>query len=580
MNFFEHQEKAKKNTFWLIFLFSLAVIGIILVCYLIVAFAMHGAMGEGYYDPSLFLGTTFIVLVIVGLATLFKTAQLSAGGKVIAEELGGRLLNPNSGDFTERKILNVVEEMAIASGVSTPPVYLMDKEQGINAFAAGFSPDDAVIGVTRGTVELLSRDELQGVIAHEFSHILNGDMRINIRLIGILFGILVLGMMGYYALRSSAYSRSSRGQAGAAIPIIGLGLIIVGSIGTLFGNLIKAAVSRQREYLADASAVQFTRNPEGIGEALKKIRDHTSKIKSPNAPDASHMFFASGLSSLFATHPPINERIRRVYGLEVAEEGPELPVAVGQESIAAASQLIGAIPEGFKEAAREPYGSRALIYALLLSKDETVRKGQLKTLENQAEKAVYHEISTRLDELLKIKPEERLSLVDLAFPALSMLSLDQYVHFKANIEAISQMETPFEWVVQRLIKKHLDPQFYPKKKKRTRFQQIHTMTEAVTIFLAFLTRHGHEDKKMQLKSYSAAMKKLDLPYHEPRVPSFSQLDRAVDQLKTLSPKDKKRFLDACLASIHSDQEINVHEKELIRAVSDALDCPISLHPVP
>ena len=240
--------------------------------------------------------------------------------------MGGRLLHPQTTDLNERKILNVVEEMAIAAGTPVPPVYLLENEEGINAFAAGHAPNDAIIGVTRGCVQTLSRDELQGVIGHEFSHILNGDMRLNLRLMGVLFGILLIGLTGYILLRStSGYgyrvrvnSRDDDRGRRNILPLIGLALYVIGYVGVFFANLIKAAVSRQREFLADASAVQFTRNPEGIAGALKKIgRLAGSAMHEPRAAEASHMFFGNigGVGQLFgllATHPPLVERIRRL----------------------------------------------------------------------------------------------------------------------------------------------------------------------------------------------------------------------------------------------------------------------------
>ena len=248
-------------------------------------------------DPQLLVISVVGTLVIVGGGSLNKMVQLRGGGQTVAEELGGRLLTAGTADPVERRLLNVVEEMAIASGTPTPPVYLMDREDGINAFAAGFSPTDAVIGVTKGTATQLDRDELQGVIAHEFSHILNGDMRLNIRLMGLLHGILIIGMLGYFLLRLSFYTgggrRSRSGKEAIPIMAIGAGLAVIGFAGTFFGNLIKAAVSRQREFLADASAVQFTRQPDGLAGALKKIGGFSagSSIENPNAPEASHMFF-------------------------------------------------------------------------------------------------------------------------------------------------------------------------------------------------------------------------------------------------------------------------------------------------
>jgi len=340
MDFFERQDDARKKTKILVFYFILALVGIVLSIYALVVFGLSltgNAAGRGGYDtgyarapvavafwqPEVFLATAGGVLAVVLLGSGFKSLSLSAGGSVVAKELGGRRIDQNTTDADERKLMNVVEEMAIAAGVPVPEVYLMENESGINAFAAGRTPSDAVIGVTRGCVKLLSRDELQGVIAHEFSHILNGDMRLNLRLIGLLFGILMLSILGRIILRSALFSGGSRsndgkGNSGFPIMLLGLGLLIIGYIGVLFGHLIKSAVSRQREFLADASAVQFTRNPDGIGGALKKIGglSQGSRIEDPHAEEASHMFFSNGLkasfSEAFATHPPLSQRIKAI----------------------------------------------------------------------------------------------------------------------------------------------------------------------------------------------------------------------------------------------------------------------------
>jgi Zn-dependent protease with chaperone function len=330
-DFFDRQEAARRNTARLVVLFLLAVLAIVVSIHLILA-AVFGYLGADprtgaidwsrTFDPELLLLAVVGTGIVVGGGSLFKIAQLRGGGRVVAEQLGGRLVSPDTTDLSERKLMNVVEEMAIASGTPVPPVYLMEHEDGINAFAAGFTPSEAVIGVTRGAAERLSRDELQGVIAHEFSHILNGDMRLNLRLIGLLHGILLIGMIGYFILRMTAFSgrgrRSSR-DSGNPLPLLalGAGLAIVGFFGTFFGNLIKAAVSRQREFLADAAAVQFTRHPGGSpGRSRRLVASAAgSSIRSPNAPEASHMFFGratSGLNALFSTHPPLATRIRRI----------------------------------------------------------------------------------------------------------------------------------------------------------------------------------------------------------------------------------------------------------------------------
>jgi len=321
MNFFESQDIAKRNTGRLIGLFALAVISLIVITNILVmvAFGLAATQtGETQvaplqlFDWEVFLAIGVGVSAVVLLGSLYKMASLRGGGARIAEMMNGRLLVAETDDLHERRTLNVVEEMAIASGTPVPPVYVME-EAGINAFAAGYSPSDAVIGITRGAMETLSRDQLQGVIAHEFSHILHGDMRINIRLIGVLHGILLLGIIGYYMLRGGAHARRSKDSGG--IVMLGLGLVVVGYVGTFFGNLIKAAVSRQREYLADASAVQFTRNPEGIGGALMQIAysSNHSYLEHPGSREINHALFEEpgklSLRGLYATHPPLDDRI-------------------------------------------------------------------------------------------------------------------------------------------------------------------------------------------------------------------------------------------------------------------------------
>jgi Zn-dependent protease with chaperone function len=329
MDFFASQEQAQRKTTLLVCYFVLAICCIVAMNYVLLGFAL-GMLGEHsdsqfpYWNAELFLAVTAGTLCVIGLGSLFKTSSLSGGGSSVAEMFNGRRIDPASTDPNERRLLNVVEEMAIASGTPVPPVYLLDTERGINAFAAGFTPSDAVITVTRGSLQTLSRDELQGVIAHEFSHILRGDMRLNIRLMGVLYGILVISMIGWFLFRLTAGTRTynlsddREKKGGNPLPLIGLALYVIGYVGVFFGKLIKSAVSRQREFLADASAVQFTRNPGGIAGALKKIGgvQQGSKIEHPAAEEASHMFFGRGLSeSLFGwmdTHPPLHERIKRI----------------------------------------------------------------------------------------------------------------------------------------------------------------------------------------------------------------------------------------------------------------------------
>ncbi len=323
-NFFEHQDQARKNTSRLVWLYALSLIIIIALVYVVLAaivhFEAHAKLNQpSWWQPQLLVAAAAGVLIVVAGGSLFKIAQLASGGKSVALLLGGREVAPTTRDFHEKRLLNIVEEMALASGVPVPPVYLLADENGINAFAAGYAPGDAIVAVSQGAITYLTRDELQGVVAHEFSHVLNGDMRLNIRLIGLIYGIMVLSIVGLYVMSASGRrSSNSRNDSGTQFFLIGLALYLLGIAGAFFGQMIQAAVSRQREFLADASAVQFTRNPDGIGGALKKIGglQAGSTIEHAGANEVGHMFFANGIAESFtqmwATHPPLEQRIRQI----------------------------------------------------------------------------------------------------------------------------------------------------------------------------------------------------------------------------------------------------------------------------
>ncbi|MGC2166174.1 MAG: M48 family metallopeptidase, partial [Gallionella sp.] len=358
MNFFEAQARAKRQTGWLLLLFALAVAGLVVLTNLLVMAVIFFNRDIGSYtqltfwqrfDWGLFGIVSIASIAVILLGSTYKMLSLKGGGSVVAELLGGRLVPHNTDDPALRRLINVIEEMAIASGTPPPPVYLLD-DMGINAFAAGLTPYNAVIGVTRGAITYLSRDELQGVIAHEFSHIFNGDMRMNIHLMGVLHGILLIGLAGYYLLRVTRFTTSSRSRGGGnaviIVLVLGVGLLVIGYVGFFFGQWIKATVSRQREFLADASAVQFTRNRHGIAGALIKIGGATwgSRLESPSARQYCHAYFSDGvggfLDGLFATHPPLEHRIKRIDprwdGKFVAPKVEEVAAARDPADIAAA----------------------------------------------------------------------------------------------------------------------------------------------------------------------------------------------------------------------------------------------------
>ena len=333
MDFFAQQERARRNTGLMVFLFLLAVTMIVLAVDIVLAVAwgmfiedrsiVELAGGAGRMPWKIYLGGALLTLGFIAVGSVQRTLQLSQGGAAVAELVGARRVDRNSQDPLERRLLNVVEEMAIASGITMPLVFVMDEEKGVNAFAAGYSPNEAAVTVTRGTLERLSRDELQGVIGHEFSHILNGDMRLNVRLLAVVAGIMVISTVGQSMMRASSnntdrdttFNREERKSGINGIFFLGLALFLIGWIGVFFGRLIKAAVSREREYLADAASVQFTRNPEGIAGALYTIGRSSGVIANPHAEELSHMYFGNPVrGGLFDTHPPVEDRIRRLMG--------------------------------------------------------------------------------------------------------------------------------------------------------------------------------------------------------------------------------------------------------------------------
>jgi Zn-dependent protease with chaperone function len=640
-DFFERQDVARRNTTRLVILFVLAVLALIVSIDLLLAATM-GYLGRNpetgavdwtlAVDPRVLSLAVFGTLIVAGGGTLFKIAQLRGGGQVVAEQLGGRLLNPDSAVPSEQQLLNVVQEMAIASGAPTPPVYLLDNEAGINAFAAGFTPSDAVIGVTRGAADAFTRDELQGVIAHEFSHILNGDMRLNIRLIGLLHGILIIGILGYFVLRMAAFSgggrRSSR-QEGSPLPLmaLGAGLMAVGLFGMLFGNLIKAAVSRQREFLADASAVQFTRQPAGIADALKRIGGAMtgSGIQSPNAPEASHMFFGratSGLSGLFSTHPPLADRIRRidpswdgalpegppaggaqpsvagaaafaggaVSAASAVSAGSAAPAGVptvdqvgqpaGEAHLQYAARLVKNLPAPLVSASHEPYGARALVYALLLDHEAVPRQRQLAHLKEAADPGVYEETLRLMPLVEQLDMRARLPLLDMSLPALRSLIPAQYGLFKQNVAALVQADNQidlFEWSLHRILLHDLESHFVKRRPPRVRHRTLVSVRDHCELLLSMLAYAGHRDLESARHGFEQAKRVLGLPDVRLRSTDdlrFTALDAALAAVEESAPKVKRQLLRAAVACIAADRTVTATEAELLRAMSASLGCPM------
>lgn len=629
MDFFEQQDLARRHTRRLVILFGLAILGVMVSVYVVVGLSVVGVSAQSD-DPQEQVSPVGVLtdwrvlalvgggtLLVIGGASTYRVVSLSGGGEVVASSLGGRLLSHSTQDPDEQRVLNVVEEMAIASGIPVPPVFLLE-EKGINAFAAGYSSQDAVIGVTRGCVDGLSRDELQGVMAHEFSHILNGDMRLNIRLIGLVFGIVVIGFIGWQVFRVAAYSGGGRNKNGTPLIVIGLGLVLIGAIGTFFGKWIKASISRQREFLADASAVQFTRNPHGIGDALKRIGGNSEqgKLASHAAPEFSHMYFAEGVSgffgSMFATHPPLEERIRRVepnwdgqwlkpvsraaraqeraaghrQGEEQRREGMKKMVAVmtgieamGQttpQHVEMAHQLISEMPPEIYHAAHDPYGARAVLYALVLNQEKEIRQQQIEVLHQHAEKGLGEMTRKMADAAHHLDRQYRLPLIDITLGALKHLSPTQSKNFRANLDLLVKADRKtdlFEWILLRIVDHHL----HAPKKVHAKYYGYQHLQSQCRLLLSTLAWIGQKDPKMADEAFVAGLNKLELKV-VPLIPreevSLDEVGRAMDTLNMVALPKKKMLLEACAATIVADQQITPNEAEMIRAISESLGCPM------
>jgi hypothetical protein len=465
----------------------------------------------------------------------------------------------------------------------------------------------------------MSRDELQGVIAHEFSHILSGDMSLNIRLMGVIHGILMIGIIGYFLLRSSMFAGRGRrgGRDNNAMVMLGagLGLMLIGFLGTFFGNLIKASVSRQREFLADASAVQFTRNPDGISGALKKILgfDDGSTLQSPNAPESSHLFFSQGLRGglqmLFATHPPLDERIRRLdpsfegrrgsearggeararpaaaaaaTGFAAAPEGSALDQA-GEPTVAHlayAAALVRGLPPAVTAAVHEAYSARAVIYALLINRDPGPRKRQLEQLAHFGEAGIDRETRGLLPEIEGLDARARLPLIDMALPALRALSASQYEMFKTNVGALIAADEKidvFEWTLQRVLLAHLRPHFERVPPPRVRYSSLAKLTPQCSVLLSTLARVGSRSQAELRAAFEQGASQL--PGVEPDLLppdrcDLTALDAALERLAQASPSCVQQLLTACAACIAADRKVTQAEGELLRAIADSLACPM------
>jgi len=656
MNFFEHQESARRSSRILIGLFILAVLCIVCAVNGVLATAFFALMPHGTWArygfsalPNYFFETTTAVVVLLILGgTLVQILDLQAGGEAVARMIGARAIDPGTRDPAEKRLLNVIEEMALASGIPAPRAYVLDRENGINAFAAGLHPHDAIVAVTQGTLARLSRDEIQGVVGHEFSHILNGDMGLNIRLIGVLQGLLMLALFGRFLASMAVYTSDSgdanerRSANGIALvmTVIGLSVLAVGYIGVFFGRLIKASVSRQREFLADASSVQFTRNPDGIGGALRKIGGIDAQgggtVTHLHAETLSHMFMApisiSLASGLLASHPPLPERLKRIYGhtvdyLSAEPRPPEYPPhepeqppldypAAGAPAASLLSPLAvmglanggsagkGAVPHaealhasigrppvqagafatslpaqldalGLRPALGDAVQAQLLAMAMLLDTDPAVRAQQSAAVVERFGSAATVALERYARIIATLPPGWRLPLIDLSMPVLRTLAPAQRDALLQLAHLLIQADgrvTLAEFLLYSVLKRRLVPVRAVNGPGRLP-RLADALADATVVMSLIACVRLPEDPQRALAAGLALV-----PGTGPLLPQKSltlpQVSAAFDRLATLAPLEKPLLVKACIAIAFVDGSSHWKAASCLRTLCAALDCPL------
>lgn len=642
MDFFAQQALARGQSRRLVVLFLLAVacvvsaIGFVVLLALDVGLSPEERLAAGgnllTRHPTAGFVAALATLLVITVASLFKISRLRGGGGVVARELGGTLVSPDTQDRRLRRLRNVVEEIAIASGTPVPEIYVLAQEPGINAFAAGWSPADAAVAVTEGALERLNRDELQGVIAHEFSHILNGDMRLNIKLMGVLFGILVIGV----AAREVLLRARGGGRDGAALLLVALGVMIIGYVGLFFGRLIKAGVSRQREYLADASAVQFTRQNQGLAGALKKIAATAegSKLAAHDGEEVSHMLFGDGVgySSLFATHPPLLERIKRLdrafdpqelarmaragtadagsfedelagapvsrlAGAGTGKPPPPLPRADARVALApdgvvrqvgnpaaddfrAAASIAAAIDPGLRELAHAGEHAAPLVLALAIDGEAGTADAQLTRVEAAFDAALAAETRALRARLQGLHPLQRLPLAAMAFPLLRQRPRPWLVRFVALLDELARLDGVVqlpEYCLLRMVRVQVEDALDPSRGGGVGNRRLSELKADVGALLAVLARSGSPDAEAARRAYLAGILQVfptGAPNYAPPAAWAEALDRAWPALDRLNPASKALLVEGLARTVTHDGRCALAEAELLRTICAALHCPL------
>jgi len=651
MNFFEHQEKARKQSRWIIAAFIGVTLLIVLTIDLLVllTFAGTGQVTQGAYSSGFSLSSLFsaevwqanakllatssvVTASVIGIASLGKTVSLRSGGGKVARDMGATIVTPDTRDPLRRRLYNVVEEIALASGIPVPEVYVMENEPGINAFAAGYSSADAAVAVTQGALEKLNRSELQGVIAHEFSHIFNGDMRINIKMMGVIFGIMVIAILGRKFLTSSRFTvSSSRNNNAGGIVFVGMALVAIGYVGLFFARWMKSALSRQREYLADASAVQFTRDPNSIAGALKKIAayGHSSYLKADDE-EVSHMLFGTGSRSLmFATHPPLVERISRLEKGFKAEDIADLAVKLKKqetrehvqaelaqqeqqnkkdkklnggffdveniindignpavERIAAAAVLAASMSEGLSNAAHSIEWAPEVLFYCLLDENPELREKQLLAITKHMGDISERKVGFLLKENGIINPAQRLPLLDISFPTLKRRPTHEVEKILTTIDELTMVDNKidtFEYLLSRLVGKYLHETHMPNRTRLHGDKKLKDCIDELTLVFSTIATHGQNSETAEglqnaQKAFRSGMESVGIMHKNLIFADdwHAKMDAALDLLSRLTPSAKQKLVVALAKTVLDDHDVILAEQEMLRVICALINVPLPI----
>jgi Zn-dependent protease with chaperone function len=612
VNFFERQSKARGRSVLLVVLFVVAVLATVAVVDVLAALVMN-RRGD---VVGVLVTASIATLLVIGGGMLGKTFALRKGGTAVAASVGAVPVDPTTTDPALRRLVNVVEEMSIASGVPVPHLFVLPREQGINAFAAGYSGADAAITVTEGALSQLTRDELQGVIGHEFSHILNGDMRLNIRLIGLLYGIMLLGLIGS---RVMAFSGRGSGRKGAApLLAIAFAAMVAGFVGQFFAGLIKAAVSRQREWLADASAVQFTRRPDGLAGALKKIAGlpaGSALADERSAKEVSHMLFGEGrrFSRLLSTHPRLQERIAALdpaFRASDFEELPEAPRALSEEAAAGFASTVTApiaatpaqvsarvgtltpadlehgatlrhqVPSHIHQLATQPSTAAAVVLAMLVSSEPVLRATQLAAVHERMGVAMARSVDALAAEAAAVAPHLRLPVVGIASPQLTGRPDHEQEALAAALDDLALADgtvSLFEYCLTRTVRATLQDAADPAARSRPGSVPVHRAQAEIATVLSALALSGSPDRDAAGRAFAAAYAHLQIDGPVPAVAvdgTWRQLDACWPALDGLARFEKRMLVEAMVIAVLDDGKLAVQEAELLRAACALVHVPL------